>query len=280
MRKRFFALLSAVVLVCSLAACTSPTYETNPPKTEPPASEPVNTVPTTPEHTDPTVPEETRSPAVTSGLIPECDRVSSSYFDDVVFVGDSVSLKLTNYEAAMDVLGKADFVTAGSLGSANALWDLIQSDSVHPIYQGEKRYIEDSVALSGKHKVYIMLGMNDIALYSTGGAVENMKTLIGKILEKSPDVTIYVQSMTPIVSTSTILKPTGHCPENIDKYNAALLSMCEENGWYYLDVASVMKVDGGYLNPAYCSDPNGLGVHFNNAGCAAWVEYLYTHAID
>ena len=28
-----------------------------------------------------------------------------------------------------------------------------------------------------------------------------------------------------------------------------------------------------------CADPHGLAVHPSYAGCAVWLEYLYTHAI-
>ena len=266
---------------------TEATEATIPAMTDYKSTEPTDPKPTDPEPTDPkpTEPQPTAKPTVyepadMSGAVPKSERVDSGYFDSVVFVGDSISLKLTNYEASMDVLGKADFITAGSLGSANALWDVNRSDSVHPKYQGQKRLIEDSVALSGKSKVYIMLGMNDIALYGIDKSVSNMETLIGRILAKSPNVKIYVQSMTPITSNSKILKSTGHCPANIDKYNSKLLAMCQSHGWYFLDVESVMKTADGYLIPSYCSDASNLGVHFTSKGCEAWVEYLYTHTAE
>ena len=59
-----------------------------------------------------------------------------------------------------------------------------------------------------------------------------------------------------------------------------LLEMCKENGWYFLDVASVMYDDAGYLKDSYCSDLSSMGMHFTNEGCDAWVNYLKTHAIN
>ncbi len=35
--------------------------------------------------------------------------------------------------------------------------------------------------------------------------------------------------------------------------------MCEQNGYIYLDVASVMKDDEGNLKREYCSDPDNMG---------------------
>ena len=213
---------------------------------------------------------------VSNGAIPQGTRAPSSYFDDVVFVGDSVSLKLSYYEAAMDVLGDAQFLTSGSLGSGNALWE-VSDESVHPVYNGQKTLIEESVASMNAGKIYIMLGMNDLGLYGIDGAITNLKTLVNRIQQNAPQAKIYIQSMTPTTSTSTLLSSSAYQPENIRAYNQKLLSTCIEQGWYYVDVASVMYDSNGYLIRDYCSDPDGMGIHFTNTGCAAWVEYLYTH---
>lgn len=210
--------------------------------------------------------------------VPESSTAAQSYFDDAAFVGDSVSLKLSYYASSTGKLGKAQFFTAGSLGSANALWE-ISDESVHPYYKGEKTLVEDCVKLSGAKKVYIMLGMNDIGLYGVDGAIENYKTLIGKILEKAPNVQIIVQSMTPMTDTSTILGSSLN-NSSIKEYNAKLSQVCAAKGWYFVDVASVMyDAQGVNLNRSYCSDPDGLGVHFTEAGCEAWINYLYNHTI-
>lgn len=213
-----------------------------------------------------------------SGLVPESSRVDRSYFDDAAFVGDSVSLKLNYYNASTSELGNAKFFTSGSLGAANALWD-VSGESVHPSYQGTKMLIEDCIANSGAKKVFIMLGMNDIGLYTKEESIDNYKELIGRILDKSPDAVIFVQSMTPITANSN---RSGKKLNNdtIREYNGMLLEMCEENGWYYLDVASVMYDESGALKHSYCSDAEGMGMHFTNEGCQKWADYLKTHAIN
>ena len=53
--------------------------------------------------------------------------------------------------------------------------------------------------------------------------------------------------------------------------------MCEQNGYTYLDVASVMKDSEGNLKREYCSDPDNMGVHFTDEGCKVWIDYLRTH---
>ena len=57
--------------------------------------------------------------------------------------------------------------------------------------------VEDSVKATGKHRVYIMLGMNDIAIAGIDKSVKNMEKVVDSILAKTPDALIYIQSMTP-----------------------------------------------------------------------------------
>ena len=210
------------------------------------------------------------------GQVPQSKRVSPTWFDDAVFVGDSVSLGLSYYEAAADVLGKAQFLTAGSLGSGNALQP-VSEKSVHPRYNGQKMKVEKAVAACGANKVYIMLGMNDIGAYGVDKSVQNFRTLCKKILTESPFVTIYVESVTPRVNQGAKSDNVKLNNKNITAYNRKLAAVCLEEGWYFVNVAETMFDSTGHLKRAYCSDPDGMGMHFSYDGCKAWVDYLYTH---
>ncbi len=212
----------------------------------------------------------------TPGAVGESAKVQVSYFDDVAFIGDSVSLKLSYYAAATGALGNAQFFTSGSLGAANALWE-VSGESVHPSYNGTKMLIEDCIANSGASKVYIMLGMNDIGLYGIDDTISNYEELVGRIKAKTPSVEIVIQSMTPMTSTSNIMGSSLN-NDNIKIYNSRLSELCKKNGWAFVDVASVMyDAQGINLNRDFCSDPDDMGVHFTEAGCEKWIAYLTTH---
>ena len=206
-------------------------------------------------------------------------EVPYSFFNDAVFVGDSVSLKLNLYVSAQrktdsNFMGTAQFLTPGSYGTGNELKELGSDNSVHPSYNGTEMYLADAIQSMGAKKVFIMLGMNDIAVYGNDGAVKNMETVLTQIKEKNPETSIYVQSMTPIVGHAHTGSLTN---ENLNIYNAGLKTMCEQNGYTYLDVASVMKDSEGNLKREYCSDPDNMGVHFTDEGCKVWIDYLRTH---
>ena len=187
-----------------------------------------------------------------------------------MFVGDSVTLKLSYY-ADNGSLGKAEFLCAGSLGYGAALQDIDVDGNVHPTYEGEKYTVDDGVQMLGSKKVFIMFGMNDIGLYGIDDTIENMKTLTSRIKEKSHDVEIYIQSVTPMLENMQ-LKDLNN--KSIDEFNVKLKAEAEKLGYKYLDVASVMKDEKGNLIPEYCSDPEAMGIHFSDDGCKVWVEYL------
>ena len=269
-------LLCACLAALLLSGCSSPAPEAPTPApapTESSAAQPAPHEAPQPEAPQPETPTPTEEPAPPQG------GVEDSWFDDAVFIGDSVSLKLKNYvtkqrQANPDFLGGAQFLTSGSLGSGNALWE-ISDESVHPAFQGEKMLLEESVPLTGAKKIYIMLGTNDIALYGIDGSVENMTTLLERILAATPGAQIYIQSATPICEGAEKKQLNN---ANLEIYNEKLQQLCLDKGYTFVNVASVLKDENGFLPREYCSDPDGMGIHFTDVACEIWIDYLRTDA--
>ncbi len=208
------------------------------------------------------------SASVTEPTVP-ADQ-GAEWFNDAVFVGDSISVMLSYY-ADNGSLGNANFLCQGSLSYANALWDLNQKGNVHPTYEGQKITVDEGVKKIGAKKVLIMLGMNDVGIYGVESSITHMKTLIGRIREKSPGVQIYIQSVTPMLEN---MQRETLNNASITKFNGRLREVCAEMGFVYLDVASVLKNEAGNLIPSYCSDPKAMGIHLTYSACAQWVTYL------
>lgn len=227
-------------------------------------------------------PAEQSSQSSESGNVQQDEAVGyvgADWFNDAVFVGDSVTLKLSYY-AENGSLGNAAFLCAGSLGWNNALWELNRSGNVHPVMYGTKYTVDEGVKASGKNKVFIMLGMNDIGLYGVDGAIDGMKKLTERILDKTPDATLYFQSVTPMVEGNTLGSLTN---ESIAEFDKQLRAVCKEKGYKYLNVASAVSDENGNLIYDYCGDPptednpDAMGLHFTDTGCQKWVDYLCTH---
>ena len=104
-----------------------------------------------------------------------------------------------------------------------------------------------------------------------------MLTLIRKVRKKAPDVAVYVQSATPRIRGKD-QKTLNNA--NLVKYNEALCAALEDSGLkdvYFVDVASALRGEDGTLPMEYCSDPEDQGIHFTDAACEIWINYLYTH---
>lgn len=209
----------------------------------------------------------------------QTDTAADSYFNNSVFVGDSISLKLQTYvesvrETEPDFLGNAQFLTNQGLGVGNALWQ-ISDDSRHPTYNGTVMTVEDAIAaMDGITRVYLMLGMNDIQFYDVEEFLNNYRTLIYLIRSKTPGVDICIQSITPGIAGRT------NEPSNTDifRYDLALAQFCAEYGYTYLDVASELRDSSGNLPETLCSDATNMGLHFNDSAIEIWIRYLRTHA--
>lgn len=219
-------------------------------------------------------------PATPAVSVVASDKADPSYLNDAVFIGDSVSLKLKNYvtvkrKTDAGFFGKAQFLTAGSMGSGNAL-QALSSSSIHPSFNGKKALLEDNVAAMGAKKVYIMLGINDIAMYGVDDSVKNMGKLISKIKAKSPGAVIFVQSSTPMIEKAQM---TSLNNPNLAAYDVKLSQMCKDKGYNFVDVASVMRDSKGNLPLEYCSDPDILGMHFTDKACQIWIDYILTHTV-
>ncbi len=212
-------------------------------------------------------------PVSRPSVTPSGTAVDAGWFDDALFIGDSVTLKLSYY-ADYGSLGDAEFLCAGSLGYNNAQWDLNDPDNVHPYYNGQKFLVDDGAAYINPAKIFIMLGMNDIGMYGVDGAVEAMKTVTQRIADKCPNAVIYVQSVTPMLENMQLRDLNNR---TIAEFNEKIQPICQERGYIYLDVASAMDDGYGNLVYEYCGDPTAMGLHFSDAGCAVWVDYLKNH---
>ena len=201
------------------------------------------------------------------------EGVDAHWFDDAEFIGDSVTLKLSYY-ADNGSLGDAKFLCGGSLGYNNCQMGIDEEGNVHPEYEGEKYTIFDGSAMLNPKKMFIMLGMNDIGLYGVDGAAEAMEVVLDKLKEKCPDTVIYVQSVTPMLENMQL---TDLNNTTIAQFNEKAEKIANDKGCIYLNVASAFDDGSGNLVPEYCGDPQAMGLHFSDEGCAVWVDYLKHH---
>lgn len=229
---------------------------TNSMATEPSAEVPANTQEPAQPSAAPSA-EPTRPADVPFGTVPEeMPESLDSYFDDAAIIGDSVTLKLRNYAVENDLLGDVKFLCSGDFGVGHAV-----NYTLNVTFRGEEVKLEDALHDLSCKKAFIMLGMNDLVIYGIDGAMELWGSLIENIRAQSPDIQIFIQSMTPIY-TAGQLKILNN--ENVDQYNIALEKFAKNNDCIFMNLAPYFKDQDGGLIPAYCSDEY---VHFTDSAC-------------
>ncbi|MGN0550221.1 MAG: GDSL-type esterase/lipase family protein [Acutalibacteraceae bacterium] len=196
----------------------------------------------------------------------------SKVFDNAVIVGDSITLKLDYYCQANETpLKNSVFLPSGSLGWTNAQWDIDNEAAVHPTYKGSTVLVENCAEITGAKYVIIMLGMNDIGLYGIDDSISSAKSLIEKIKANSPEVKIYVESVTPILAG---MQRENLNNENVRAFNEKLSDLTKELNVEYLDLYPLFADENGNLRDEYCGDPQAMGIHFTDAACELWADYL------
>ena len=210
--------------------------------------------------------------------VPDADSgFYNTFFNDAVFVGDSVSQGLSIYVLSQrsrgdSPLGTARFVTAVSYSIRAAASDNYQSNRINLTWQGQRMSIEDCLSTMGAKELYLMLGVND----GVGSNPTYYRDLYDKALKKvvarNPEIKIRVQSCTPV--TLTRETPSLRNSE-LDRFNAMLKEICESEGYDYVDIASPMKRQDNSFRPELSSDRY---VHMNNDGSRVWIGALYAFA--
>lgn len=205
-------------------------------------------------------------------------KVDDNYFDDAVFVGDSIMQGIEEYvklqrQTNSEFMGNAQFLTMVGMSARNALWD-VSEESRHPVYNGETILIQDAIAqMEDVKKVYILLGTNDILLASPEEHMENYQTLLQLIKQQSPQVEFFIISITPGMDIEKL------SPDNTEIFerDMVLIEWCEMYGYNYVDLAYALRNERGALPEEWCIDQDAQGVHLNEEGIEAALEFLYTH---
>ena len=211
------------------------------------------------------------------GELPETAPVEYSYFDDAVFVGDSVmqgfryDVKYRRETKDKGYFGEAQFLTAQSYAVYHAISS--SADTQHPSYRGKVQPVEISIRDMGAKKVYIMLGMNDIFLMGVMKTLTNYETLIGRIRGEAPDVEIYILSVIPC-TRNAIKKNSKMDVGAYTFFNQRLPKFTAEHECYYVDVAKDYLDEDGYLKSEYSSDDY---VHIQSGCFDFWADALRTH---
>lgn len=210
-------------------------------------------------------PEPTPTPAAQwIARVPEGEWTSAEYFDDALFVGDSITEGIKIY----DVMSNTTVLSYTGINLDN-----IFTKPVIKTEGEDKITIIDAAKAQNPGKIYLMMGANSM-LADQESFVKGYARLADTLHEMHPDALIYIQSILPVTNTYATNRP-DFSNQKIDQYNDALEEMANQKGFYYLDVAEAFKDDAGAL-PEEASPKDGM--HFSAEWYRLWFDYLRNHA--
>lgn len=293
-----FALLLLCVLLAACGVQTAPKTEAQPDTTSDPTplitptTEPDEVVlvqSETPEPSDVPVPTEspTESPVPTPEPTPEpeiitAERLASGefdrYFDDAVFVGDSITKSFRNYvtekrESDGHCLGDAQFLGVINMSAIRAARDRINDDGINFFYRGNTVTFSEAIRGIGAKKVFILFGVNELVWCKWDNETNAFRKLIELVRAVDPDAEIVIQALLPV--TTRYCSREGIEIGKWNSYNDVLEELCETDGVTFLSFAEQLMDSEGYLNEELSSDGQ---YHLNDRGNDIWISALREYA--
>ena len=199
-----------------------------------------------------------------STVLEQSADAGQDYIDSTLFLGDSNTARMyrlfdyCSYDNAI-----------GSVGmSARQLEDYACAKFAG--YSGYKT-MPEAVALMQPERVIITFGTNDAGT-AVDTFIENYEAGIRAVQDAYPSVDIIVNSVPPI-GRSHINSSLDQ--GQLDEYNRAIVQMCEENGWKFLNSAEALKGSDGYAKEGYTESD---GIHLTRDGMDALFDYIRTHS--
>ena len=233
-------------------SASAPAPENEQPQTTAPAADPAQAAETV------TVAVQTETQPVTEPPQPEVTFVESppSYFDDALFIGDSRTVGIRDY----GTLTNADYfcdVGLSTNGAANTVID--------------GRSLNDMLSSKTYGKVYVMLGINEVAndLEYTASAY---RQLIDTIKEKQPGTIIYVEAN---LHVSKLSQTSAINNEAIDALNAKMKENADNKQVFYIDINPVFDDAEGNLREECSND----GVHVLAKYYTDWCSWFCINTI-
>lgn len=171
------------------------------------------------------------------------------FFDDVIFIGDSLTGTLYYHRTTSDwQLGSSCQIVYKVGYSLRACLDKYVMSLE---YRDQVMYPEDIIAASGCNKVYFMLGTNDLYVENVDRAMQHWEDFLPRVREKNPDVKIFIQSIFPMHASSE-----DHNINNdmIRDYNARLKEFALDNDCIFVDISYIFMAEDGSMADQFSAD--------------------------
>lgn len=203
------------------------------------------------------VPTEPPTEAPTEPIV-----IDESWFDDVLFIGDSRTRTLSNVAP----LGKAHYFCDTGLSVFDVRYKKCYSKDFY------STRLDDLLEQNTYGKIYVMLGINGMYMPHDDIIAEYVK-LIELLREKEPDAVVVLNAIMTVGRVKANYSK-NYSLESIYGLNARIAELADGEHIFYLDVNDFISDEEGYLPDNYTKD----GIHLFGDKYAFWVEWLMESA--
>ena len=213
-------------------------------------------------------------PAAAVGtVLPAGADAGRSYLDETLFIGDSNTARYLLYA---DDTGTAFTSLSNNIGVVSMGAGAITTLKCEKFKGSSTMYtVPESVAMLKPKRIIICYGTNNLSGASTDATRFITTYLQGlqAIRQAWSYCDIIVSAIPPLDKQR---ENTNLTMTQVDAYNAALVQMCEENGFKFLNSAEVLRDDTtGWAKTDYTLSD---GVHLSKKAVEAYFTYVRTHA--
>jgi len=241
-------ILAGILLIWLLGSCVAGAFAPDP--TEP-SEDPtvVTTEPTEPPTTEPTEPPTTD---------PFANMVDESWYENVLFIGDSRTMGLRDYVRT----GNAEYFCSTSLSVFNYESATAKDTGF------DRQTLAELLAVNTYDKIFLNLGINE-AGYPVSSLVGSYSDMVDMIRQAQPDATIILQGILNVTKNYADDREY-FSPTSINKINDEIRALSNNRDIYYIDINAYFSDADGYLDPALSSD----GCHLTEAAYQEWMTYI------
>ena len=205
-------------------------------------------------------------PDVPPPIALEHEPTGDDYFDDAVFIGDSMMEYLEMYEL---------------LPTANYIWLIGMS----PMSAGRRQFriagnsekvsAYDVADQYSPTKIYVWLGANGLDIKGSDAVIADYEKLADDLITRFPNALIYVISPPPM-SRDRMAKEQYVVPGRYSKFEGLLRELAGRRNFYYVDMYHMIADAEGYMPLKYSL---GDGFHLNRTALTLLTDYLRTHTV-
>ena len=183
----------------------------------------------------------------------------TSFFDDALFIGDSITTGLYLY-------GYLDpSLVYAKLG-------LAPSTALDSEIDGET--IDSKIKANNPKKIYIMLGTNSVG-YADGSYLADCMGELVQHISKVSKAKVYVLSIPPVTYYAEADYDNALTTSAINEYNSALENVISGTKAEFLDLHSVLTAPDGYYYEEYHEMD---GIHFMGSTYQVMLSFLEKHS--